>query len=503
MISDNTIRKISEIFIGDSEENYYKYKSGPKIVEFFNEYFGFEDVYYRGFPSRWLYTQEKIKELLNNNKFDEFINLILNKRFVMRDNNLNDIEAISRIDNIIEKLNKELSMDEYKLLKINGKYKIISQNKDLKYIGEGGFAKVYESISTRVILKKLKDEFKTDKGIRLRFRREYDLTKSLADLEGIIEVYTFDDSNYSYTMEKGEKSLEDYVNNYNLSNKTKINIIRQVLGIIKEVHNRDIVHRDISPNNILLFKDKFKVCDFGLGKNLDMIHSYRTMGTQGIGQYNYCAPEQLMKLGAGDKRSDVFSLGRLVNFIMTKEPLNNKHFLRRCIEKATSENTDMRYLDAGEFLNAIEAVIVYKKAKGRDAKVRTKIKNNVYDTEVENYIFDLDGMELCKCIIEISNMDSIVLNFIKNDEKRAVETIELIYKYYLEVCHAWEDYDKFGNIAYKLIFNNYTYIIQEMAANILYCTAHSKNRFSMQRKIKSLINRGIDPMIEDILNGNR
>ena len=43
MISDNTIRKISEIFIGDSEENYYKYKSGPKIVEFFNEYFGFED----------------------------------------------------------------------------------------------------------------------------------------------------------------------------------------------------------------------------------------------------------------------------------------------------------------------------------------------------------------------------------------------------------------------------------------------------------------------------
>ena len=503
MISDNTIRKISEIFIGDSEENYYEYKSEPKIIDFFNEYFGFEDVYYRGFPSRWLYTQEKIKELLNNNKFDEFINLILEKRFVMRDNNLNEIEAISRIDNIIEKFNKELSMDEYKLLKMNGKYKIISENKDLKYIGEGGFAKVYESISTGVILKKLKDEFKSDKGIRHRFRREYDLTKSLADLEGIIEVYTFDDSNYSYTMEKGEKSLEDYVNNCNLSDKTKINIIRQVLSIVKEVHNRDIIHRDISPNNILLFKDKFKVCDFGLGKNLDMFHSYKTIGTQGIGQYNYCAPEQLMKLGAGDKRSDVFSLGRLINFIMTKEPLNNKHFIRRCAEKATSENVDMRYLDAEELLNNIEAVIVYKKEKDRYAKVRTKIENNVYDTDVENYIFDLSGLELCKYIIQISNMDSTILNFIKSDEKRAIETIELIYRHYLEVCHAWEDYDKFGNIAYQLIYRNYTYIIQEMAANILYCTAYSKNRFSMQRKIKSLINRGIDPMIEDILNGNR
>lgn len=101
------------------------------------------------------------------------------------------------------------------------------------------------------------------------------------------------------------------------------------------------------------------------------------------------------------------------------------------------------------------------------------------------------------------NIDSTILNFIKSDEKRAIETIELIYRHYLEVCHAWEDYDKFGNIAYQLIYRNYTYIIQEMAANILYCTAYSKNRFSMQRKIKSLINRGIDPMIEDILNGNR
>ena len=60
----------------------------------------------------------------------------------MRDNNLNDIEAISRIDNIIEKLNKELSMDEYKLLKINGKYKIISQNKDIEKIYIDNFTSV-------------------------------------------------------------------------------------------------------------------------------------------------------------------------------------------------------------------------------------------------------------------------------------------------------------------------------------------------------------------------
>ena len=44
------------------------------------------------------------------------------------------------------------------------------------------------------------------------------------------------------------------------------------------------------------------------------------MDTTSFGQLFYCAPEQLTLLKDADKRSDVYSLGRIINFVMTKNP---------------------------------------------------------------------------------------------------------------------------------------------------------------------------------------
>lgn len=56
-----------------------QYRSGPQIVRFFNM-LGFNDTYGQGFPSRWIYTDEKLSqingtpELVNN---DIFMNLAM------------------------------------------------------------------------------------------------------------------------------------------------------------------------------------------------------------------------------------------------------------------------------------------------------------------------------------------------------------------------------------------------------------------------------------------
>ena len=52
MLSENSLKQISHIFCGDTE-GYYVYKSGPKLVDFFNRYFKDNDIYGQGFPSRW------------------------------------------------------------------------------------------------------------------------------------------------------------------------------------------------------------------------------------------------------------------------------------------------------------------------------------------------------------------------------------------------------------------------------------------------------------------
>ena len=149
-------------------------------------------------------------------------------------------------------------------------------------------------------------------------------------------------------MEPAETTLEKYIKDNSLTDTIKINCIRQVLFVMSEVHKRDIIHRDISANNIFIMSGIVKIADFGLGKDLNIFNSHNTFLTRGVGQYVYCAPEQFMMLKDGDKRSDVYSLGRVINFIMTGDPRDSHHIFRSVAEKATNENAAYRYADAGQ-----------------------------------------------------------------------------------------------------------------------------------------------------------
>ena len=45
MLLEKTYKQIADEFIGDNESPLYKYKSGPELVDFFNEYFNVKDYY--------------------------------------------------------------------------------------------------------------------------------------------------------------------------------------------------------------------------------------------------------------------------------------------------------------------------------------------------------------------------------------------------------------------------------------------------------------------------
>lgn len=93
-----------------------------------------------------------------------------------------------------------------------------------------------------------------------------------------------------------------------------------------EVHKRDIIHRDISADNIFIISGMIKIADFGLGKDLNLFTSHQTMLTNAVGQFYYCAPEQFMMLKDGDKRSDVYSLGRVINYDYGSMMITPRHF---------------------------------------------------------------------------------------------------------------------------------------------------------------------------------
>ena len=57
-------------------------------------------------------------------------------------------------------------------------------------------------------------------------------------MELIIDVYEFDNSRLSYSMEKADMTLEHYINNYEVDLEIKIKIIRLILYTISNVHEK-------------------------------------------------------------------------------------------------------------------------------------------------------------------------------------------------------------------------------------------------------------------------
>lgn len=500
MISENTLKQISHIFCGDTEE-YYVYKSGSQLVSFFNNYYNANETYRQGFPSRWVYVYDKLIELINHNKIDSFFDVILSKEYLMSEQSLSNVEVAEKADTIWNKFNHILQADQFKITRKDGKHHLIRENDDLVLIGSGGFANVYRQKSTGLIVKKLKDDFLTDRGIRSRFKREYTITKSLQGMFGIIEVYSFDEGNCSYTMEPAETTLEKYVLNNDLPEITKINCIRQILYVMSEVHRRDIIHRDLSDNNIFIISGVLKIADFGLGKDLNVFTSHQTVHTNAMGQYFYCAPEQFMMLKDANKRSDVYSLGRVINFIMTGDSRNSHHIFRSVSEKATNSDAAYRYADAGQLLNYFEKSVEYNAQSENKKRIDDKIKRKEFDQEIENYIYNLSGEDISrKMQFATSGFTDVLFTFMNIDDSHAQYIIQSIDQSYQSVCgRSFEAYDVYSSFAKQVLSQDYSFVVKEIAANILRYVAWDVNRFSAQHMIEELINTGVEPLLEEII----
>lgn len=499
MLTNDSIEQIAKIFCGDIED-LYTYKTGPKLVAFFNTYLSSSDKYGQGFPTRWIYVYDKIVDLHNSGRIGTFFDAILSIHYLEKEQELSEVDAILKRDIILSKINTVLKMDQEFLTLKNNHYVLESINNDLVHLGQGGYANAYYQKSTGLVIKKLKEDCVKDASIRSRFKREFEITKSLADTNAVIPVYNYNASDCSYTMLKAEQTYEDYITTNSLDEKSKITCIRQILYTMKEVHSRDILHRDLSPNNIFVYQGRLLLADFGLGKDLNILHSHQTLLTNQVGQFLYCAPEQFMLLKEGSKSSDVYSLGRIINFTMTGNPRNDSHNFRNVCQKATNENPTIRYSDAGELLVAFEKNIAYQANDNQLKQISQKIDNNIFDDEIEEYIYEQTNENLCKLLLKHEKkFGNILISFMNIDDKHAEHIIFNIRTTYEQTCKDWNDYDIFAWLSYFILKNPYDYVVKEMAARTLREIAYDKNRFNAQHLINDLIEDGIDPTLEDIL----
>ena len=189
---------------------------------------------------------------------------------------------------------------------LSDRYEILSK------VGAGGMSGVYKAkdhiLSRFVAIKVLKQEFSEDSSFVTKFRAE---AQSAAGLEhpNIVNIYDVGSENglYYIVMEYVEGiTLKTYIEKKGqLSFKESASIAIQVARGIEAAHNKNIIHRDIKPQNIIISTDgKVKVTDFGIAKAT----SSNTISSDVMGSVHYASPEQARN-GFVDGRSDIYSLG--------------------------------------------------------------------------------------------------------------------------------------------------------------------------------------------------
>lgn len=134
-----------------------------------------------------------------------------------------------------------------------------------------------------------------------------------------------------------------------------VSYMLQLLDGLSALHGAGIVHRDISPKNVLLTDDGIiKLIDFGISHFADPA---RSQDTQILGTAGFAAPEQF-GFQRSTEKADLYSAGVLLNWMLTgvlpNERLPENPALAKIIATATEMEPKARYASAAEMAEALE-----------------------------------------------------------------------------------------------------------------------------------------------------
>lgn len=175
-------------------------------------------------------------------------------------------------------------------------------------------------------------------------RKEFELTIKL-EHPNIVHVYNLDSVDGM-----GQCIVMEYVDGITLdkwlegkpSTEDKKRVFTQLLDAVSYIHSHQIIHRDLKPSNILITRNgnNVKVIDFGCAD----ADSFAVM-KQSAGTYKYMSPEQKIPNATIDNRSDIYTLG-----ILMEEVFPNEY--STVVKKCKAENPQDRYSNVDQLKDA-------------------------------------------------------------------------------------------------------------------------------------------------------
>lgn len=221
-------------------------------------------------------------------------------------------------------------MRRYADTPLDGKYQILAR------LGVGGMGEVYKALHIHLnalrVIKLMRLAVAGDQGAHERFLREARLATRIhhPNVAALHDFATLDDGTRYMVSEYIEGiNFHELINERGpLSPRYAAALAVQALMGLDAIHRAGIVHRDVSPENLMVTRDDegneiVKIIDLGIAKQWGDTTENKTKTGMFVGKWKYCSPEHLGIVNEGERidgRADIYSFGIVLYEMLTGVP---------------------------------------------------------------------------------------------------------------------------------------------------------------------------------------
>lgn len=195
-------------------------------------------------------------------------------------------------------------------------------------LGRGGFAVVYSvrdsKRNTYLAVKVMRPDLMPSGSMMERFRREAQFVSQLDHRNILPVIFTGKEAGlvyYAMPRVRGPSLRERLDAEKRLPVEEARRIFREIAAGLGHAHEREVIHRDVKPANIMLDGGKtVRIVDFGIAKAISSGTGGLTATGEIIGSAEYMSPEQASGKRDIDHRSDIYALGIVGYEMLSGEP---------------------------------------------------------------------------------------------------------------------------------------------------------------------------------------